>query len=111
MTALKNHQINPLITRPALTAGESSYGGFRHAVLTMSDSPLILPLTPLGTFVMELDPLVDSSAIRMYIMRLRAHSWDMIQLTERLRECGIKLSQEVCFSLSRGLPTLLYDTE
>ena len=67
----------------------------RHGVHSMSEAPLITPLTPLGEFITKLGRPAGKTALHTYLMRLREQGWDVSQTIKKALHCGASLEKEV----------------
>ncbi|KAL0049698.1 hypothetical protein WJX82_007869 [Trebouxia sp. C0006] len=67
----------------------------RHGVHSMSEAPLITPLTPLGEFITNLGRPAGKSALHTYLMRLREQGWDVSQTVKKALHCGASLEKEM----------------
>eukprot|EP00884_Botryococcus_braunii_P018914 jgi/Botrbrau1/5706/Bobra.0071s0038.1 len=66
----------------------------RHSVKLMSDSPVIQPLIPLGSFIRRLGAPVEHAALATYLARMREQGWLVTPTVTRMLECGQELLPE-----------------
>ena len=88
----------------------------RYGVHSMSEAPLIKPLTPLGDFITRLGRPPSKAAMNTYFMRLREQGWDVSHTVKKALQCGASLDKEVrccavpcsavlcCAELCRAVP-------
>ena len=83
-------------------------GMTRHAVEDMSEAPLLTPLEPLGSFVLELGRMPPHSTISTYLARLAERGFNTYNVIKKVVACGLRLSTEVTavVRLKEGLQDL-----
>ena len=74
----------------------------------MSESPLLMPLKPLGSFVSELGQMPSHSTVSTYLARLAERGFNTYNIIKKVVACGLRLSTEVTavVRLKEGLQDL-----